>query len=153
MGLFGKKFSVTASFGTSDEKDAALEALMAKALGENPQSPIKITHGETVTVTTVQHMGSNDPQLQEAIAAMGFGSDAPLKALGLGPQAHDSGFSAELEAIERDFKGKPVAEAKAAIEAALTRHHHTVPDTVVDMIAKGVSEGTSIDVKFGGSPQ
>jgi len=153
MGLFGKKLSFTASLSTSGDKDAALEALMEQALGENSHNPIKVTQGESVTVTSVQHMSADDPHLKEALAAMGFGSDAPLKALGLGPQAQDSGFSAELEAIERDFKGKPVAEAKAAIEAALTRHHHTVPDMVVDMIAKGVSEGTSIDVKFGGSPQ
>lgn len=148
-----KKLSFTASFSTSGKRDSALSDLMAKAFGGNLMDASKVPPGESVSVTSIRHMGADDAQLKDDIAALGFGPGTPLQALGMGPQEPDNGFSAALETIERDYKGKPVADAKAAIEAALKEHHHTIPDEVVDMIAKDVSEGTSLDVKFGGSPQ
>ncbi len=148
-----KSLSFKRSFTTSSLGGRAVEALMDKAFEGALMDASKAAPGESVSVTTVRHWGADDAQMGDAMAALGWGPNAPLQLPGAGPQEPDTGFSAALDAIERDYRGKPVADAKAAIEAALQEHHHTVPDLVVAMIAKNVSEGTSIDVKFGGSPQ
>jgi hypothetical protein len=144
-----KNLSVTTSISTSGDSNAAIADLMEKAFGGNLMDASKVAPGEAVSVTTVRHVGANDAQLKDAIAALGLGPGASTQASGGGAQKPDSGFSAALDVIEREYRGKPPAEAKAAIEAALKKHHHTIPDMVVDILAKGVSEGTTIDIKFG----
>lgn len=142
--------SVTTTVTTTGDANPDIAALMEKVFGGTVTDATAVNPGDGVTVTTVRHVGANDPDVKEALAAFDFGPLTPVA--GAKASEPDDGFSAALDTIERDYKGKPPAEAKAAIKAALAQHRHSIPDQVVDMMAKGVSKGTAIDVKFGGAP-
>jgi hypothetical protein len=143
--------SVTTTVTMSGDADPAIAALFEKVFGGASDDASGVAPDAAVTVTTVHHSGKDDAALREAIAALGLeqGALATASTKAKGKQAPDDGFSAALDAIERDYKGKPVADAKAAIKAALAEHHRTVPDQVIDIMAKAVSGGGSIDVTFG----
>ncbi len=144
------KFSFNKTITAQEGMESALAELVAK-VSENAPAPVTaVIPGETVRITTVHSLDVNDPRLNDALAALGFGPGASPQVPGLGAQQSDGGFSAALDGIERDYVGKPVAQVKVVVEAAFKAHGHSVPDMVVDMIAKNVSEGTDVDVTFGG---